>query len=90
MANLVGAALSTLLLQLLWGKCFFAKVKVKLSKWSILLLKVKFGKEVCICKISRGAPSGCPLSTAQEQQLSETEKFFSKVNLIIWVGICEF
>ena len=30
--------------KILWGKCFFAKVKVKLSKWSILLLK--FGKEV--------------------------------------------
>ena len=93
MANLVPAALSTLLLQLLWGKvllceseskilwgkCFFAKVKVKLSKWSILFLKVKFGKEVCVYKISRGAQlSGCPLTTEhhfkQQEQLSEAQK----------------
>ena len=34
-------------------KCFFVKVKVKLSKWSILLLKVKLVEEVCNTKCQK-------------------------------------
>ena len=93
MANLVAAALSTLLPQLLWGKCFFAKMKVKLSKWSILSLKVKFAKEVFDAKYQEvhsclvaHSLLNIILNNKNNSQRLRRRIYLSKVNLIILVG----
>ena len=79
--------------KILWGKCFFAKVKVKLSKWSILSLKVKFAKEVFDAKYQEvhsclvaHSLLNIILNNKNNSQRLRRRIYLSKVNLIILVG----